>query len=220
MRFCYHKESGSHELCIEGELFVHLYKSRRTKKETPLAFCNLMDGKLHHYVQVEITKKSALLSLQSSQDYVVLPKKTHLLWAITESKNIEKTLPILNQLGVRKLSLFYANRSQRNEKISLPRLEKILIASCEQCGRSTLMELEILKNTKEALALYPSAKILHFGGKCFGQGDFEHGVMIGPEGGFDAEEVRAFLGHEILGIDGGIVLRSESAALFIAALGL
>ena len=222
MKFCYHPEAGKSPLIITDELYTHLYKARRTKLESTLSLRNLADAQLHTYKHLRIDKKSATLELLSSTPHpVVSTKPLHLLWAITEAKNIEKTLPSLNQLGVRKLTLFYANRSQKNEKISLEKLRKILIASCEQCGRSELMNLELLPSTKDALLAYPKASVLDFGGADIYQAgalDFSGGIFIGPEGGFDEIERGLFRGQKHFGIPSEIILKSECAAVLVSAL--
>ncbi|MCE3037256.1 16S rRNA (uracil(1498)-N(3))-methyltransferase [Helicobacter sp. faydin-H20] len=220
MKFCYHDRSGDAEIVVSDNLFLHLYKARRTKIDSVICFRNLRDENLYFYKHKEIGKKSAILSLIKFEKSQVNSKQTHLVWAITESKNIEKTLPYLNQLGVKKLTLFFANRSQRHEKLSLERLHKILIASCEQCGRSHLMEIELLKNTKEVLEKYPLCQILNFGGCDIhaGERSFVHGIMIGPEGGFDEKEEEMFFDREVFSVSGGIVLKSECAAMLVGSL--
>ncbi len=138
MRFVYHPLAKEPVLKIEGESYTHLYRSRRIKSASRLDLRNLKDGFLYTYEHAEITKKHALLRLVGAQALEVMAsKKTHLILSVIEIKSIEKILPFLNQLGVSKLSLFYADFSQRNEKIDsakLERFQKILINSCEQCG--------------------------------------------------------------------------------------
>ena len=222
MKFCYHPEAGKRNLTITDELYTHIYKARRTKLESTLSLRNLVDAQLYTYKHLSINKKSAALELLSSTSHpIISTKPLHLLWAITEVKNIEKTLPCLNQLGVKKLTLFYANRSQKNEKISPEKLHKILIASCEQCGRSELMHIELLSSTKDALLAYPNACVLDFGGADIYQAgvlDFSDGIFIGPEGGFDETEKRLFENQKCFGIPSEITLRSECATVLVSAL--
>ncbi|GLP23463.1 hypothetical protein HpBGD77_17150 [Helicobacter pylori] len=149
-------------------------------------------------------------------------KKTHLILSVIEIKSVEKILPFLNQLGVSKLSLFYADFSQRNEKIDsakLERFQKILIHSCEQCGRSALMELEVFSSTKEVLKAYPKASVLDFKGETLPTSvGFEKGVIIGPEGGFSEPERGYFKERGIYRIPLDMVLKSESACVFVASI--
>ncbi|PAF43061.1 16S rRNA (uracil(1498)-N(3))-methyltransferase [Helicobacter sp. 11S03491-1] len=221
MQFVYHADAGVKILKIQGDLYTHIYQSRRTKFEKNLYLRNLKDDKIYTYEHIFISRsKSELQLCQQSLNPVIPKRHIHLIWAIIDNKNIEKTLPYLNQIGVEKITFFYANRSQKNEKISPDRLNKILIHSCEQCGRSTLMELEILSNTKEALRLYPKSCIFDFEGKdiyasipCF-----ENGVFIGPEGGFDEVEKKLFKDHICYATQQVFTLKSECAALFLASI--
>ncbi|MGN8397153.1 16S rRNA (uracil(1498)-N(3))-methyltransferase [Helicobacter pylori] len=223
MRFVYHPLAKEPTLKIEGESYTHLYRSRRIKSASRLDLRNLKDGFLYTYEHAEITKKHALLRLVGTQVLEVIPsKKTHLILSVIEIKSIEKILPFLNQLGVSKLSLFYADFSQRNEKIDsakLERFQKILINSCEQCGRSVLMELEAFSSTKEMLNAYPKASVLDFNGEALPtNANFEKGIIIGPEGGFSEQERGYFKEREIYRIPLDMVLKSESACVFVASI--
>ncbi|WP_104697035.1 MULTISPECIES: 16S rRNA (uracil(1498)-N(3))-methyltransferase [unclassified Helicobacter] len=222
MKFCFHSDAGNNTIKITENLFNHLYKSRRTKFETLLDFRNLRDDNIYTYKHIQINKKDALLELVNQKSNpVVSTKKLHLIWAITESKTIEKTIPYLNQLGVKKITLFFANRSQKNEKISLEKLQKILISSCEQCNRTDLMAIEILKNTKEAIQLYPLSFVLDFDGNNIYTSEiknFENGIFIGPEGGFDSQERKLFENQKKLCIPNEIILKSECAAMLVSSL--
>lgn len=217
MKFCYHENAGLELLEIRDEQFRHLYLARRTHKNENLNFCNLKENKIYTYTHLEINKKSAKLKCINSQEYITKNTNTHLIWAITEAKNIYNTLPFLNQLNVQKLTLFYAQRSQRNEKINLEKLEKILIQSCEQCGRNSLMQIEILKDFTQIMACYPDAYMLDFGGQTISQNhNLANGIIIGPEGGFSNQEREGF--DKKLSF-GELILKSECAAIAIATLG-
>ena len=221
MKFCYHKDAGSETLCIQDQLFSHLYKVRRTNIKDQILFCNLQDEKLYAYKHEEITKKFALLKLVSSQSYESIKKNTHLIWAIINTKNIYSTLPYLNQLGVSKISFFYAERSQKNEKINLEKCHQILIQSCEQSGRNHLMKLEIFSSLNDILNRYPKASMIHFDAEPLTRyhlPDFSNGVIIGPEGGFSINEVNLYK-NRIFSISSHI-LKSECAAIALASLSI
>ncbi|PAF52273.1 16S rRNA (uracil(1498)-N(3))-methyltransferase [Helicobacter sp. 13S00477-4] len=222
MHFAYHKDAKTPSLKIEGNLYNHIYQSRRTKLQENILLRNLKDDYLYTYKHINISRNHSELKLQESLYLPILPKKyTHLIWSIIQTKNIEKILPYLNQIGVSKITFFYANRSQKNEKISLDKLEKILISSCEQCGRSSIMTLEIMANTQEILQAYPKCHVFDFGGKNIYQNppDLTTGILIGPEGGFDPQEKILFKDNNIYTTPQNITLKSECAALILASLG-
>ncbi|BDQ28776.1 16S rRNA (uracil(1498)-N(3))-methyltransferase [Helicobacter ailurogastricus] len=220
MRFVYHPQAGAPILSLEDKTYTHVYLSRRTKATEQLALRNLKDSNLYFYKPLSVQKHSAKLELVRVQAKPVSPTQTtHLIWAVIHTKNIEKVLPYLNQMGVAKISFFMAQFSQRNEQLDtskLERLERIIIASCEQSGRSDLMHLEVLKDLTSALELYPQAGVLDLGGHAQGL-EPQKGVIIGPEGGFSQSERKLFKDREVFS-PSNLVLTSEGAALFAAAL--
>lgn len=217
MKFSFHKNSGQEDLLVDGELFSHLYRSRRTKKTATLLFSNLMDSKLYIYSHVQIKKQSAILKLTGEIPYLREKKCTYIIWSITNSKTIGDALPFLNQLGVAKLTLFYSHNSQMDKKIPMERFYNILIQSCEQCGRNDLMKIEVLSNLQKVKELYPQASLIDFHGKNISlEINFSQGVIIGPEGGFAQEEKDKFCG-EVYSL-GKNILKSECAAIHLASL--
>jgi len=135
-------------------------------------------------------------------------------WCIIEPKNIEKTLPILNEIGVSKISFIYCDFSQKNFKLKLERIEKILINSSQQCGRSDLMQIEILNSSKEFFEKYPEFIAVDFDGKEIECKKYNKPFLIGPEGGFSEKEREVFKEKVKLK---GFILRSESAACAVSA---
>ncbi|WP_285602358.1 16S rRNA (uracil(1498)-N(3))-methyltransferase [Helicobacter sp. NHP22-001] len=222
MRFIYHPLAGAPTLSLEDKAYTHIYLSRRTLATEQLALRNLKDDNLYFYKPLSVQKHSAKLELVSAQAQPMRPTQgAHLIWAIISTKSIEKVLPYLNQMGVLKISFFMAQFSQRSEgldKAKLERFERILIASCEQCGRSDLMPLEVLTDLKSALEIYPQAGVLDFGGHAQSL-EPQKGVIIGPEGGFSQMERELFKDGKIFS-PSRLIMTSEGAALFSATLAL
>jgi 16S rRNA (uracil1498-N3)-methyltransferase len=149
---------------------------------------------------------------------VIAPNKhLHIGWCIIDTKIIEKTLPMLNEMGVGKISFIYCDRSQKNFKINLERLKKILVNSSQQCGRSKMMEIEILKSLKEYFKRYPKSAILDFGGKSINSGEIDS-IVIGCEGGFSKNEKEQFEDKKCYSFNTAMILKSESAAVAITAI--
>ena len=131
-------------------------------------------------------------------------------------KNIEKTLPFLNELNLQKITFFYAESSQKNFKLNLERIQRILENSCEQCGRITLLEIEVLEKLQEVLEKYPNAGVLDFGGeelKC----SLEIPILVGTEGGFSQKEKKALKNNPKYTATSCNILRSETAAIYAIA---
>lgn len=218
MQFVYHPNAGEASLLIQGDLFNHLYKSRRTKHSQSLSFRNLKDDYIYQYKQEQIEKKSASLILQSK---TLSPNKplfpSHLILAIIDSKSLQKALPCLNELGVGKLTLFYADYSQHNEKIDLEKLQKILINSSQQCGRSDTIEIEFLENLECVLRSYPTLGVFDFGGEKLAQKP-NFPILIGPEGGFSPNERERLKSHRTYSTQETMILKSETACIYVASL--
>jgi 16S rRNA (uracil1498-N3)-methyltransferase len=214
MQFLY-IENPTNQLILRGEEHKYLFKVRRIKKNELVKIRNLKDDYLYIYKIDEINKKEAYLTLVEKKHMPNKPQKFfHIAWCIIDPKNIEKTLPSLNEIGVRKISFVYCDFSQRNFKLKLDRIKKILINSCQQCGRSDLMEIEIINSSKEFFEKYKNFSVLNFNGKEIHSSNITHPVLIGPEGGFSKEEEKKF--DEIYKLK-GFILRSESAACAISA---
>lgn len=225
MQFVFHQRAGEQEVVLEGESFVHIFGARRTRADTTLLLRNLYDDMLYCYKITHITRKSAHLMLVSSTNSLRKSSRfSHIIWAITQPQTIQKALPVFNELGLSRLSLFWSDFSQRTLKLDLERLKRILIASCEQCGRSDLCQIEILENLPSVLKSYPKAWILDFGAEVLGEAHIttglglENGVVIGAEGGFSPKERKAFAHHKIFSLDSPFVLRSQTAATAVLAL--
>jgi len=215
MQFLYYPEAKN-ILTLKGDEHKYLFKVRRIKKNELVKIRNLKDDYLYVYEIENINKKEAVLKLKEK---IISPNKPykffHLGWCVIDPKNIEKTLPSLNETGVSKISFIYCDFSQKNFKLNLNRIEKILINSSQQCGRSDMMEIEILNSSQEFFEKYPEFIAVDFNGKeiqC--NENYNKPFLIGPEGGFSEEERKYF---KITVKLKSFILRSETAACAISA---
>ena len=96
-------------------------------------------------------------------------------------------------------------------------LSKILINSSQQCGRSTLMKLEICESLEVFLKQYPQTKILDFSEHTLESTTSVDTILIGTEGGFSHEERVLFNKENVLGLHSNLILRSETAAISVAS---
>ena len=228
MQFVFVESCGEKILTLEGEAFAHICYARRAKVGQTQSVRNLRDDRLYTYAIESITRKNATLTLKSSQ---ILPKIppyfSHIIWAIISPQSIYKTLPSLNELGLGKLSLFFSRFSQGGAKIDTERIKRILVESCEQCGRSNLCEVEILGDLDLALERYKEAGVLDLGGEILHSSAqtrdiLQNGIIIGAEGGFSHEEreVLKSQNRKIYGVESGLILRSTTATMAVLAKGL
>jgi 16S rRNA (uracil1498-N3)-methyltransferase len=216
MIFHFHKDSGKNKIIVEGELYRHIFRARRVDKSKTLTFSNLLDGFIYEYSIDEIGKKDAVCDMVSKTKSVKKGPFSHLIWCIVDLKTIQRTLPFLNELNLEKLTFVYCFRSQKNFRIDLEKLNKILINSSCQCGRVKPLEIEVLSSLKEVLLKYSHLRYLDFGGET----DFklkDGPVLVGPEGGFSNEDRELLNASEKLGLNEELVLKSETAAIALCA---
>ena len=88
--FTFHDDAGDDTLVLKGELFKYLIKVRRHKKNDILAFRNKKNvDTLYSYSLDDIDSRKAILTLKSSEKYIVsADKKLHIGWCIIDPKSI------------------------------------------------------------------------------------------------------------------------------------
>ncbi len=218
MQFVYSCDASNETLKVDGDIYKYLFKARREKLGSTIFFRNLIDNYLYEYEIFDITKKDATLRLLQKQEKVIeAKKKFHLIWAVVDPKTIEKQLPYLNEIGVDKITFFYADYSQKNFKLNLEKFEKILINSSQQCGRSSIIRLEVLNSLLEVLKNYDNCFVFNFSNNYIDNNKEINRVVVGCEGGFSPKELENFSDEKIVGIDSNLILRSETAVTVLAS---
>lgn len=218
MQFVYHEKAGESRLNVELREYEHLFKVRRMGVGTHSFWRNLNDDALYEYALEHIGKKEAILELLNAKQSPIVPLKSlHVAWCVIDPKIIEKTLPMLNELGVEHLSFVYAEFSQKSHKLDYDRMQRILINSCQQCGRSTKMILDEFLTLSAYLKAYPQSHILDFSEVKLDASAEIDSILIGPEGGFSAKEREAFHQKSIVGLTCNAILRSETAVVSVAS---
>lgn len=218
MQFVYHEDAGEKTLNLTGNTFIHLFKARRKASYEALHVRNLQDNNLYKYNIAHISKKTALLDLQSFTSSPKISSVDFTLgWSIIEPKIIEKTLPMLNEIGVSTIAFVYTDFSQKNFTLDMNRLRKIAIHSCEQCGRSSLIEFKVFNSLKEYFQNYPQSFILDFSSSYLQSDQKPKSVLVGCEGGFSQKEKETFKKDKIIGLNSPFILKSQSAASAISS---
>lgn len=215
MQFTYDEFCGQNILEIKDEVYNYLIKARRHKLGDEIYFRNLKDENIYLYKLDFIDKKKALLNLVSSEEKVLINKKQfHLGWCVVDPKTIEKYITSLNEIGVDKVTFIYADYSQKNFKINIEKLEKILINSSCQCGRSDIIKLDICKSLEEFIKINPDTYFLDFSDISLDENKYKvKTLVIGCEGGFSKNEREKFNKENIVGFDTNLILRSETAII-------
>ncbi|HRN00116.1 MAG TPA: 16S rRNA (uracil(1498)-N(3))-methyltransferase [Aliarcobacter cryaerophilus] len=215
MQFIYDKNAKNELLKIEDENYNYIIKARRHKLDDILDFRNLEDDFLYSYKISQIDKKSLFLNLLKKEEKIIEnSKKIHLAWCVVDPKTIYENIASLNELGVDKITFVYSDFSQKNFKINFEKLEKILINSSSQCGRSSIIKLDIYKNIDTFIADNPDTYFLDFSQTSIDSKVLDiKTLMIGTEGGFSKRERELFNKNFIVGFSSNLILKSQTAII-------
>lgn len=219
MQFTYHAEAKNEIIKLENDSFKHLIKARRHKVGQEIAFRNLEDEFLYFYEIETIDRRSALLKLKSSKHNIVRPNKIlHIAWCIVDPKTVEKELSYLNELGVAKITFIPCEYSQNNFKLNFEKMNKILLNSSQQCGRSDIIRLDTALSLEEFIKDNPDAYMLNFSQNLVEDNKNSiKTIIIGCEGGFSSKEVESFNKNKIVGFNTNLILKSQTAITAVAA---
>jgi 16S rRNA (uracil1498-N3)-methyltransferase len=218
MQYLHHPDAGAQQITLEGDAHRYLFKVRRHRAGETVHLRTLNDPYIYHYAIDHLDKKTALLTLEKREYLPIIPARSlHIGWCMVDPKSIEKVLPGLNEMGVGRITFISCARSQKNFRLDFARMEKILLASMQQCGRSEWMKLDKASSFPAFVADHPEAYLLHFSETPLpAEGDDLLTVIIGCEGGFTDDEIALIAPERIVGLDTPMILRSESAAVAVA----
>jgi 16S rRNA (uracil1498-N3)-methyltransferase len=219
MKFLLHGDVGAGELSVSGDDYKYLIKVRRHKAGDLIAFRSRERLSEEYRYRLERTDgRVAYFTLQSHHASLCEnPKKLHIGWCLVDPKTIEKTLPMLTELGVVKITFIHCRRSQQNFRLDFERFNRIMESSIMQCGRTSLIELTEAPNLSTFLKNNPESVIFDFGGTPLENNESVDTVVIGCEGGFDEGERKLFSDNRVRLFSSPMILRSETAAVAIAS---
>ncbi len=218
MIYLFHDEAGSTSINLNGDAFKHMIKARRQSVGDQLLLRKLDDDHNYTYTIESSSKKEAILRLSQTEPAPEQAYKAlHIGWCVIDPKSIEKVLPSLCELGVKEISFIYANRSQKNFSVDLKRLDRILINSMQQCGRFDKLQLHDHVSLETFLSQNPNTVVLDFCDQVLSDEENFEAVLLGPEGGFDDAEKALLSDLAVRRLDTPMVLRSETAAIAVAA---
>jgi len=218
VQYLYHKEAGVSSLILIGDEHRYIFKVRRHREGETIVLRNLLNEQIYFYNIASLDKKQAHLELEKTEILTVKAKRNlHIAWCLIDPKSVEKVLPTLNEMGVDKITFIYCSRSQKSFKLDFKRLEKILINSSQQSGRSSLMKVEKNNSLEDFLEKYPKTVMLNFSDHILGKDSDIETMLIGCEGGFTNEEIKLFNSTNIMGLDTPLILKSESAVCAVTS---
>ena len=212
-------DAGKESLHVKGELYKYLVKVRRHKEGDKLTLRSNENLSIAYtYVIESIDPRGLYVRLVASGEQKVEPLKVlHVGWCVIDTKSVEKILPMLNELGVKKITFIYCDRSQKNFKPDFNRFERIVESSSSQCGRTDVMEFETLKNVGEFVKKYPTASVFDFCENVLNGDEKFESILVGSEGGFSQNEKNILSKQKVYRLDTPMVLRSETAVVALAS---
>jgi len=214
MQFLFCESGGDSEILLKGEIYNYIFKIRRHRSEKHLFIRNPNSSTfMHEYKIQEIDRRKAKLVLINSQENVSLPEKNISLgWCVVDSKTIEKTLPMINELGVQNIYFIYCDFSQKDIKLDFNRFDKILQNSSMQSGRFNTVNLHLIENITEFLEKFPETVAIDFAdNKIETINKKDVSILIGAEGGFSESERALF--QNIRGLKSPYILKSQTAVI-------
>ncbi|MEI6728586.1 MAG: RsmE family RNA methyltransferase [bacterium] len=187
------------KLHIDSNLSGHFFSMRvnfgDVLKTTDLK-CDLTEIKV-----TSIDKKNRSLGFDIlKQEKLVKPSSRILFQAIIDKLYLEKLVEIAPLAGITKIYFFESNNSVLN-KVSLDRLEKILIRSCEQSEQYFKTELEFIDNDNFLKQIEINKPIVLDLPQTSQNSQIDlkatNSIIVGPEGGFTDQERLSFKGLEL-----------------------
>lgn len=217
-------EFDGREVEISGKAFHHFFRVKRLRVGEELRIVD-GDGRARRGVVARVERAHGVVALGSAEPsreslvhlelWVAPPKPDRAAWLVEKA----------TELGACAIRFVASARMARDERsfgaTQLMRLHRIAVAAVEQCGRSLVPEVSGLHALDEALArsaqIGGAAVALDAAGSAQAPDPPAGGsraVLVGPEGGWSAEEREAFSTHSVaLWSLGPRVLRVETAAI-------
>lgn len=210
---------------LSDESSHHLLKVLRQKEG---AVVTLFDGCNFQALAkiIKMDKKKAIVEiLEVSSINRESDRKIHLAQSLGKGDKMEWIIQKAVELGVDEFSPLLSDRTviklntERQQK-KLASWQKIIISASEQCGRNQLMKINAIISLKSfmekakgpALFLHPDSQPIDKALKSIEKNE-KITLLIGPEGGFNEEELAlAKACATPVGL-GNRILRMETAAL-------
>jgi len=208
---------------LEGPEAHHLAAVCRLRPGDAVCLFN-GDGADYPGVVLNVAKKYVTLDIHERRPVDrELPFPLEIAVSVPKGDRAQVLIEKLTELGVTAFVPLICQRTVIHPKEgTLEKLQRYVIEASKQCGRNVLMRIETPR-TWEKYASPQEDEV-----RLFAHPGIEGGVakseprnrtrcVIGPEGGFTAEEVEFARVHGWLGVDlGPRILRMETAALAMA----
>ena len=219
---------------IEGEDVKHISRVLRSRENDKLEVCD-MDNNEYICEIREINKDNILLDIIEKVNIKRESNlKVKLYQGMPKGTKMELILQKLTEIGVDEIVLVQAKRSvtkidNKKEDKKIERWERIIYEAAKQSKRAKIPKLTGVLTFKEALAdmqnndlnicPYENERTISIKEAIKDSSANTIGIFVGPEGGFEEEEV-----EKIQEIDGKVVslgpriLRTETASVVASSI--
>ncbi|MDP8245630.1 MAG: RsmE family RNA methyltransferase [Candidatus Hinthialibacter antarcticus] len=187
--------AGAPMLCLDDSDTLSVSRVLRLRRGERID-CFNGDGNCYIYAVAASQKNALSLDLEkhlhNPSDNI--PETTVMISAV-KGKNKDRIVRDLPPLGVTRIVFYYAERCvSRPEADQQPRLQKIAIEACRQCGRSTVPTIEIIDKPLQEAAKIDQQSVLFWENETERALRFEFTtapmqLIFGPEGGFTDNEI-------------------------------
>jgi 16S rRNA (uracil1498-N3)-methyltransferase len=228
-----HKLNPGELFFLDAKASHHITQVLRLKKGDPLVIFNGSDGEFSATLD-SYTKREAVVRIEKLFiREVESPLRIHLAQAICRNDKMDYIIQKAVELGVNTISPVSTKRSEiklaTDDRIDkrLQRWKDIVISACEQSGRNQIPDInpltplsswissQTISDTSELrFILTPHAHHEKSTLSAYSEPISSVSILIGPESGFDPQEVEQALrmGFQPLQL-GPRILRTETAAL-------
>lgn len=219
---------------ITGDDVKHISKVLRCKTGDELEIC---DKENREYIGkiFSIDKNEVLLNIIKEVDIKrESDLKVRLYQGLPKSTKMEIILQKLTEIGVDEIVLVQTKRSvakieDKKEDKKLERWERIIYEASKQSKRGKIPKLRGILSFKEALediknnnlniACYENEKTNSIKNSIKGVNIDSIGIFIGPEGGFDEEEIKLMEKNDVKSVSlGNRILRTETASVVASSI--
>lgn len=215
---------------ITGEEAQHISRVLRMKKGDAVTLCD-GEGLFYEAVLCDFDEKSVRAEILSERVAETEPTvKITLYQGVPKNPKMETIVQKATEIGVVKIVPVDTSRAvaKLDKSAKLDRLRKIAREAAKQSKRAivpyvsdTLSFKDAVKDARKAdLAIIPYEEETEFSLKkaVAGSGAKSVSVMIGPEGGFEKDEVLLAKENGIVSVTlGKRILRTETAGLAVSA---
>jgi 16S rRNA (uracil1498-N3)-methyltransferase len=222
-----HLKENDKKLNISGEEFHHISHVFRKRIDDEISFTSgtglLAKGKISKISKKELEVEILLIK----QEKISFPSVS-VAFPLLRNKHDFVIIEKLTELGIKEFFPIITNRSVRTPSANtISKFEKTAIAAIKQCDNAFLPKInnvqklsELLQNLEDyqPLAALETGKhqTLFELANCYP--DHSICLIIGPEGGFDEEEIVYFEERNVPSFTlGNHILRAETATIAAAA---